>query len=81
MSSGCTLVSNSTPMTEEFLSSNYNPAALMTDCLQHNVSAKSILDLINSPSEMEALSISAREKALLHDYRLHLNTLKNFIGY
>ena len=81
MSSGCTLVSNFTPMTEEFLITHDKHAALMTDCLNHRESAISILNLINTPSKMRALSNNAREMSLLHDYNLHLDTLRQFIGY
>ena len=61
MSSGCTIVSNSTPMTDEFIASRPNSVgALMTDCTNHLESASQVLSLINSPNLMKEISLDLR---------------------
>ena len=82
MSSGCTIVSNPSPMTNEFLESNSNSiGAFMTDCMDHKKSASQVLDLLNSPGSMKEISLDLRKRALKLDYELQLAKLKNFIGY
>ena len=82
MSSGCTIVSNSTPMTDEFLSPSSNSVgAFITDCIDHKKSANQILDLINSPALMKQISLDLRNRALKYDYKMQLAKLKNLIQY
>ena len=79
MSSGCCLVSNSTPMTSEFLSNTSN--ALMVDSTDQEKSALQIIDHFSNESLINALAVQARSSILRFDYRNQLKILKSFIGF
>ena len=79
MSSGCCLVSNSTPMTSEFLGNSRN--ALMIDSVDQEQSALQIIDHFSNESLINAMAANARKSILQYDCRNQLKLLKSFIGF
>ena len=82
MSSGCTLVSNPTPMTNEFLAPcGVRSGALLHDCLDHDNAAEEIISLLENRKRMKNISEEMRSRALDYDFRTQLKQLRSYISY
>ena len=82
MSSGCTVVSNPTPMTNEFLSPfGEQQGALLHDCLDHGRAADQICNLLDNPTEMQRISVEMRQRSLEYDFRSMLKSIRSLINY
>lgn len=82
MSAGAALISNPTPMTNEFLAPKKGSiGAYMTNCLKHQESAIKIMDLINSPRLMSDISLDMRSRAEEFDCTKQSRRLREFIDY
>ena len=79
MSSGCTLISNISPMTAEFLKHNDN--ALMVDSVNIEKSINDIKGFLSNKSLIDKVAQNARLSAINCDYRKQLQRLKDFIRY
>tara|TARA_B100000674_G_scaffold49872_1_gene34453 strand:+ start:3155 stop:4345 length:1191 start_codon:yes stop_codon:yes gene_type:complete len=79
MSSGCSIISNETPMTSEFLKHKKN--AFLVDSTDVQKSVDDIKDHLNNQSSVDTMAANARAFSLNFDYRKQLKLLKSFIGY
>ncbi len=79
MASGCCLISNSTPMTSEFLSSERN--ALMVDCTNEDQSAAEIINYMSDHKLINNMAEEARTSVSKFDYTVQLKKLRAFVGY
>ena len=79
MSSGCSIISNITPMTAEFL--NHKRNALLVDSVDTNNSVNDIKGFFADKDLIVKMAANAREYALGFSYQKQLKALKSFIGY